>query len=139
MTCSLDSLEVIRVDQYGEEAASVTLSSGRAVITVFGWPCHLQVGELVHNALSGDGSLVAACLEDWPADLKAERSLERLDAWVGEGSSAWSWRGCGRLVDPDRGIVDVLGFKIECDGVDLPSGTAVEFECERVSLDVFDS
>jgi len=137
LTSSLDSLEVVRVDQFGE-SASVTLSSGLAQVTVFCWPCRLQPGEHVHNALSGDGALVAACLDDWPAALKAERSVQQLEAWVGGGHNDWSWRGCGRLVDPDQGIVDVLGFKIECAGVDLPAGTTVEFECERVSLRVFD-
>lgn len=136
MTSSLDSLAVVRVDLYGE-SASVTLSSGRSEITVYCWPCDARPGEHVHNALSGDGGLVAACLDDWPADLKAGRSVERLERWAAEGNGTWSWRGCGRLVDADRGIVDVLGFRIECEGLDMPVGSAVEFECERVSLDTF--
>jgi len=80
----------------------------------------------------------AACLDDWPAELKAERSVERLEPWVGEGRDEWSWRGCGRLVDAGQGIVDVLGFKIECAGLDVPAGAAVAFACERVSLHIFD-
>jgi len=137
LTSSLDSLEVVHVDQYGE-SASVTLSSGQAQITVFCWPCSLHPGQQVHNALSGDGDLIAACLDDWPAELKAERSVERLEPWVGEGHDEWSWAGCGRLVDAGQGIVDVLGFKIECTGLDVPAGTAVAFACERVSLHIFD-
>jgi len=41
LTSSLDTLEVVHVDQHGE-SASLTLSSGQVRITVFCWPCRLQ-------------------------------------------------------------------------------------------------
>ena len=130
----MDSLTVLRVDWFGEESATVTLSSGQAEVSVFCWPCEVSPGGQVVNALSCglDGDLQAGCLDDWPAELKAERSVPRLERWPGKGPFAW--RGCGRVVDAERGIVEVLGFAIAFGECPAPDGAVVEFSCERLDL-----
>ena len=112
-------------------------SSGHAEISVFCWPCDLSPGDLVPNELSADldGELKPACLEDWPAALKSDLSQERLERWPGK--PAWAWRGCGRVVDPERGLIEVLGFRIDWGDIAVPQDTAVEFCCERFGLRAF--
>lgn len=126
----MNSLTVIRVEPFspGSESASVTLRSDRGEITVFSYPCEVNVGDVVPNHLYGMSSeALAACLNDWPDEEKQLRSEERL-----EKTGPFAYRGCGHVVEQSSGTIDVLGFHVElgevlCDG-------AIEFECERIDL-----
>lgn len=126
----MDTLIVERVEPYapGDESASVTLRSSHAEIVAFCWPCECRVGDCIENHLFAlDGVARAACLSDWPEDEKIERSKERL-----EKVGPYAYQGCGRVLDRDAGLIEVLGFHIElgevpCDGV-------VEFEFLRLDI-----
>lgn len=126
----MNTLLVERVEPYapGDESASVTLRSVYAEIVVFCWSCALQAGDHVANRLSAVGADArAAYLSDWPENEKKERSQQRL-----EKIGPYAYRGCGRVLDRDSGLIEVLGFQIELD--DVPCEGAVEFECMRVDI-----
>lgn len=112
----------------GDECASVILRSEQGVIEVFCHPCNLKVGDRVENRLSVlEANVYAAYLNDWPEAEKAERSIERL-----EKTGPYSYKGCGRTLDQQHGIIEVLGFCIDVGEV-LFDGP-VEFELSRVDI-----
>jgi len=112
----------------GDESATVTLRSAQCVIDAFCWPCDLARGTYVYDALSVlDAEVQAAYLADWPDDVRAQRSVERLEK-VGE----WSYKGVARVVDQSLGLIEVLGFRIEVG--DVPCDGAVEFSISRLNV-----
>lgn len=121
---------VSRVEPYSpdDECASVTLRSSLGEITAFCWGRELKEGDTIENRLSAlDAEARAVYLQDWPEEEKEEKSNERL-----EQIGPYAYRGVGRVIDQDSGLIEVLGFKIElgdvtCDGL-------VEFECTRVDV-----
>jgi hypothetical protein len=126
----MSTLLVERVDPYapGDECASVTLKSANAEIVVFCHLCELKVGDRVANHLSAlDAEAQAASLSDWPDDMQEEQAQERL-----EKVGPYAYRGCGRVLDQESGLIEVLGFHIELGAV--PCDGAVEFECMRIDL-----
>ena len=74
-----------------------------------------------------DAEAQAASLSDWPEELQEERAQERL-----EKIGPYAYRGCGRVVDRQSGLIEVLGFHIDLGKV--PCDGAVEFECVRMDL-----
>lgn len=126
----MQTLLVTHVEPYSpdSEVASITLKSSHGEMEVF---CHLygvKAGDRIPNQLTSLGGWAqAASLTDWPEDLQKERAKERLERF-----GPYAYRGVGRVIDQDSGLIEVLGFHIElgevpCDGV-------VEFECERIDL-----
>lgn len=124
------TLVASRVEPYspGDECASVTLRSNLGEITAFCWGRDLKEGDTIKNRLSAlDAEARAAYLQDWPEEEKEEKSKERL-----EQIGPHAYRGVGRVIDPNSGLIEVLGFKIELG--DVPCDEAVEFECMRVDV-----
>lgn len=123
-------LLVARVRRFtpGDESAEVTLRSEQAELVAFSHPCEAEEGSSVVNRLYVlDGSIQAAYLIDWPEDVRRDRGAERL-----ERTGTFSYRGVGRVVDQEEGLVEVLGFvfdfgEVPCDGY-------AEFECMRLDL-----
>lgn len=128
----MDTLLVAHVEPYseGDESASVTLRSEHCDIVVFCYPCRLKEGSYVPNHLyAGDFFARAAYLADWPDWQKEELGKERLEKI---GPHPYSYRGCGRVIDRETGLIEVLGFRIELE--DVPCDSPVEFECMRLDL-----
>jgi hypothetical protein len=126
----MQTLLVERVEPYApdDESASVTLKSPLGEIVVFCYPCELKAGEHVTNHLSAlDADARAAALSDWPEDFVEEKSRE----WL-EKVGPYAYRGCGRVIDQESGLIEVLGFHIELG--EVPCDGAVEFECMRIDL-----
>lgn len=126
----MNTLLVERVEPYspGDESASVTLRSTGGEVVAFCYPCNLKAGERIKNHLSAlDAVVRAAYLSDWPESEKQERSKERL-ARVGP----YAYQGCGVVLDPVRGLVEVLGFQIELG--ETPCEGHVEFEIMRIDV-----
>lgn len=126
----MDTLLVSQVTPFSpdSESAAVRLRSERGEIVVFSYPCEVVVGDVVPNLL---GCILkeaqAAYLTDWPDAEQQARSAERL-----EKVGPFAYRGCGRVVDQQEGIIEVLGFRIEFS--DVPCDGPIEFECERIDL-----
>jgi hypothetical protein len=126
----MQTLLVDRVEPYssGDKCSSVTLRSAHGQIDAFCFARDLVEGDLVDIDLFAlDAEIQAAYLWDWPEDLKAQRSVERI-----EKIGPYAYRGVGRVVDQAAGIIEVLGFRIDvgevlCDG-------AVEFSFARVDI-----
>lgn len=126
----MELLVVERVEPYspGSESASVTLRSNHGTIEVFCYPCELKPGDRVVNHLSAlDAAVQAASLSDWPEDMQEERAQQRL-----EKIGPYAYRGCGRILDKQSGLIEVLGFHIELGNA--PSDGFIEFECMRIDL-----
>lgn len=124
------TLVVSRVEPYspGDECATVILRSSLGEIAAFCWGRELTEGDTVENCLSAlDAEARAAYLQDWPEEEKEEKSQERL-----EKVGPYAYRGVGRVIDPNSGLIEVLGFKIELG--DVPCDGVVEFECARVDV-----
>lgn len=126
----MDTLIVSQVTPFSpdSESAEVRLRSEQGEIVVFSYPCDVAVGDLVPNLL---GCILkeaqAAYLNDWPESEQQARSVERL-----EKVGPFAYRGCGRVVDQQEGIIEVLGFRIDLG--DVPCDGHIDFECERVDL-----
>ncbi|MCG8669964.1 MAG: hypothetical protein MI867_11165 [Pseudomonadales bacterium] len=124
----MNQLTVKNVEFYGDETACVTLDSGISTIQVFCHLCGYREGDKVQNLLRVlDAEVKAACLSDWPAEVKREKSRERI-----EQTGPYSYVGFGAVVDRDNGIIQVNGFFIEIG--DLPTEDPVEFEIIRLDL-----
>ena len=114
----------------GSESASVTLSSGQSEVIAFCWPCSVSEGSHVPNRLHvlDETLLRAAYLDDWPASQRELAETERLAP-----TGTYSYAGCGKVLDADRGLVFALGFVL--DFGEIPAGCAyVEFEITRLDL-----
>ena len=126
----MKELVIEKVEPYslGDESASVVLRSERGVIEVFCHLCNLKVGDKVENRLSVlDVDVRAAYLTDWSEDEKAERSVERL-----EKVGPYAYTGCGRTLDQQSGLIEVMGFCIDVGYV--PFDGPVEFAFSRVDI-----
>lgn len=73
-----------------------------------------------------DADVRAAYLSDWPADQKEALSSEYL-----ERISHYSYRRRGRVIDAERGLVEVQGFVIE---MCAANEGHVEFEISRLDI-----
>lgn len=126
----MNKLIVESVEPYSpaDESASVVLRSERGIIEVFCHSCNLRAGEKVENLLSVlDADVYAAYLTDWSEAEKAERSVERL-----EKVGPYAYKGCGRTLDQERGLIEVMGFCIDVG--EVPFDGPVEFEFSRVDI-----
>lgn len=128
---------VTRVEPFcdGADDASIFLRSGETEIVAFhnGISSVLRVGDSLRRPLTpgADFTVEAAYLPDWPADLKKSLALEKLE----KTSNPYGYRGVGRVIDSEDGIVSVLGFSIDFGDVfGVPNGDAVNFECERIDV-----
>jgi hypothetical protein len=128
---------VTRVEPFcdGADNASIFLRSGETEVVAFhdGISSVLCVGDSLRKPLDpgADFTLEAAYLPDWPADLKKCLSLEKLE----KTSHPYGYKGVGRVIDSECGIVSVLGFSIDFGDVfGIPNGDAVNFECERLDV-----
>jgi hypothetical protein len=121
--------EVERIDP-SSEGAFVTLNSESGQLVAFCDPCSYDVGDYVGNRLHADfvEELQSPYFEDWPADQREHAARQRLDR-----TGTHSYSGCGQVIDPRNGFVQVCGFVI--DFGEVPSGAEfVEFEVTRFSL-----
>jgi len=121
----MDKLTVVSVDPPGDEAASVTLRSSKGEVVAFCWPCDLHVGDLIENRLSVlAADVLASYFSDWPDDEKDALSTE----WI-ERTGDYTYRGRGRVIDQEAGLVEVQGFII-----DMPvlSDGYVDFTIDRL-------
>ncbi|MBN3727954.1 hypothetical protein [Burkholderia sp. Ac-20379] len=128
---------VVRVEPFyiGADDASICLRCGETEIVAFhnGISSVVRVGDVLRSPLdAGPGfTLEAASLPDWPAELKQSLALEKLE----KTPRPYGYKGVGRVMDRDRGIVSVLGFQIDFgDVLGIPNGDAVNFECERLDV-----
>lgn len=123
-------LLVLHVDEPGDEAASVTLASDQAAVTVFCHPCTLSAGQRVRNRLSAlDVRLLQSPYGfDWPQDEREKLGRDRL---IRTGHYAYS--GTGRVIDAGRGLVLVHGFLVDFGKV--PDVDHVEFDVVRLDCD----
>lgn len=123
-----NQLKVVDIELDSDETATVTLENEISSIEVF---CHLgeySIGDKVNNLLNVlDANVKAAYLNDWPAQMIAEASKERI-----EQTGPYSYVGCGKVIDEQQGIIEVRGFLIELD--DVPCNDYVEFEINRLDL-----
>lgn len=111
-----------------DDSAEVTLRSEQAELVAFSHPCEVEEGASVLNRLYVlDGNIQAAYLSDWPEDVQHDRGAERF-----ERTGTFSYRGVGRVVDREEGLVEVLGFVF--DFGDVPCDGHAEFECVRLAL-----
>ncbi|WP_428380846.1 hypothetical protein [Nevskia ramosa] len=110
------------------ESAEVTLASSVAELVAFCFPCDLVEGQVIPNMLHGmTQEAQAAYLNDWPDDLKASASVERL-----ERVGTFGYVGCGKVLDHKSGMVEVLGFKLQLEN--LSCNGVVEFKCTRIDI-----
>ncbi|VAW68873.1 hypothetical protein MNBD_GAMMA10-1182 [hydrothermal vent metagenome] len=126
----MNTLIVEKVALYtpGDESASVTLRSTHGSIVVFCYPCNLETGDIITNHLSAlDANVQTAYLSDWPEEEKKEKTKE----WL-KRTGAYSYRGCGRVINQAQGLIEVLGFQIEIE--DIPCDGAVEFKITRIDI-----
>ena len=112
----MDKLTVVSVDPPDDEAASVTLRSEKGEVVAFFHPCGLKAGDVIENRLSVlEADVTPAYGYDWPEDEKSALSTEQL-----ERTGHYAYRGRGRVIDQQEGLVEVQGFVIEmrmlCDG-----------------------
>ncbi|MDR0201671.1 MAG: hypothetical protein LBJ40_05860 [Delftia acidovorans] len=120
-------LLVVHVNEPGDEAASVTLASDQAVVTVFCHPCTLRAGQRVRNRLSAlDVRLLQSPYGfDWPQDEREKPGRDRLTR-----TGHYAYSGTGRVIDADRGLVLVHGLLIDFGKV--PDVDHVEFDIVRL-------
>ena len=121
--------EVERIDPTSE-GAFVTLNSESGQLIAFCYPCTYDVGDYVGNRLHADFvvELQSPYFEDWPTDERELAARQRLDR-----TGTQSYNGCGKVIDPCNGLVQVCGFVI--DFGEVPSGAEfVEFDVTRFSL-----
>lgn len=124
------TLRVTSVEPFApdDESASVTVQSDTGEITAFCWPCSFGVGDPAENRLSAcDGNVRAAFISDWSQEEKDALSSDQL-----ERTGHFAYRGRGRVVDQQMGLVQVHGFII--DFGDVPCDGYVEFEIDRLDL-----
>jgi hypothetical protein len=123
-----NSLTVVLVDPPDEEAASVTLRSaqGRELVA-FCHPCNLQIGDVIDNRLFVlEADVRAAYFSDWPEAEKDALSSECI-----ERTGHYAYRGRGRVINEDEGLVEIHGFLIEMGAL---SDGFVDFEITRLDL-----
>lgn len=123
----MDMLLVAALERFGD-SAEVTLCSGRGEVLVSCHRCDLEVGQTVPNLLSVMvDEARSAYLHDWPERLKTERSAERLHHLGG-----FAYEGCGRLIDQQAGLIEVLGLVLDLG--EVPCADFVAFACSRIDM-----
>ena len=123
----MNSLTVVSVDPPDDEASSVTLRSEKAEVVAFRWPCDLKVGDVIENRLSVlEADVLAAFLSDWPEDEKKTLSTESI-----ERTGHYAYRGRGRVIDQNEGLVEAQGFVI---AMDVPCDGYVDFQITRLHV-----
>lgn len=126
----MDTLLVVKVERYspGDDCAEVTLQSGSGEVVAFCFPCDWKVGDRIPNHLNTLGGMArAAYLNDWPEEEKEALSIEQI-----ERLGNYQYRGRGRVIDQESGLIEVCGFVIELD--EVPFDEIVEFEIDRLDL-----
>jgi len=129
----MNQLTVALVDPPDEESASVTLRSSKGELVAFCHPCSLKAGDVIKNRLCVlDVDVLASYLSDWPDEEKDALSTE----WI-ERTGHYAYKGRGRVVNQDEGLVEVQGFLIEMGAL---SDGYVDFAISRldISYDCFD-
>lgn len=107
----MGKLTVVFVDPPDGEAASVTLRSEKGEIVAFCHPCSLKTGDVIENRLTVlEAEVLSSYGYDWPEDEKNALSTEQI-----ERTDHYAYRGRGRVIDQDEGLVEVQGFVIEMD------------------------
>lgn len=125
----MKKLTVILVDPPDDEAPSVTLRSEHGELVAFCYQCGLKVGDVIANRLSVlDADVRAAYLSDWPDDEKEVQSSEHLER-IGH----YAYRGRGRVIDAEEGLVEVQGFVIEMGAMNEGH---VDFEITRLDISI---
>lgn len=123
----MNQLTVVLVDPPDEEATSVTLRSEKGEVIAFCHPCDLEAGDVIENRLTVLGAdVVATYLSDWPEDDKEALSTE----WI-ERIGHYAYRGRGRVIDQEEGLVEVQGFVIEMGAL---SDGHVDFKITRLDV-----
>ena len=107
----------------------MTLRSDQAEIVAFCWPCDLQIGDKIENRLAGlVEDVSSAYFQDWP-----EREKEALSTqWI-ERTGHYSYRGRGRVIDSEAGLIEVLGFTIH---LGVPCYGHADFAISRLDTKV---
>ena len=124
----IDQLTVKSVKFYGDETASVTLENQNASVEVFCHLCEYSEGDKVNNLLRVlDADVRAAFPFDWPAEKIKEASRE----WI-KKTGPYSYKGIGRVIDENEGVIEVQGFRIEVG--EFPCQGSVEYEIYRLDL-----
>lgn len=123
----MNKLTVVLIDPPDEESASVTLCSAKGELVAFCHPCNLKVGDILENRLRVlDADVLATYLSDWPDEEKEALSTE----WI-ERIGHYAYRGRGRVLDQNQGLVEVQGFLIEMGAL---SDGHVDFEISRLDI-----
>jgi hypothetical protein len=123
----MNQLTVVLVDPPDEVAASVTLRGEKGEVVAFCHPCDLEIGDVVENRLTVlDAVVVATYLSDWPEEEKEALSTE----WL-ERIGHYAYRGRGRVLNQEEGLVEVNGFVIEMGAL---SDGYVDFEITRLDI-----
>ncbi|WP_374583022.1 hypothetical protein [Pseudoduganella sp.] len=123
----MKQLTIVLVDPPDEEATSVTLRSDKGEIVAFCYPCDLKAGDVIENRLTVlDAEVTATYLPDWPDDEKEALSNE----WI-ERIGHYAYRGRGRVINQEDGLVEVQGFLIEMGAL---SYGHVDFEITRFDV-----
>lgn len=106
------------------ESATVTVSDGRYTCEAFCHPCDYEVGVQISEPLQIFHSTMLVL---------ANQPVARLEH-VGP---QYHHRGVARVVDKDRGLLEVGNLRLE-GSTPLPggieTGSFVEFECARIDL-----
>lgn len=129
---NMHHLLITKIERFDptSEGASVTLESDVGQVVVFCFPCSYEVGDRVPNRLYVLDSTKphSPYFNDWADEERAQASLDRLHR-----ARDYAYSGCGKVIDPNDGLVQVCGFVLEFD--DLPAGAEfVEFDITRLDL-----
>lgn len=124
----MNQLIVKNVDCYGDETATITLKSEFASIDIFCHLCDFKNGDKVEDLLDVlDVDFKSAYLNDWPESLIQEKST----MWI-QKQGPYEYIGCGKVIDFESGIINVLGFHINFD--QKLYSDWVEFKISRLEL-----
>lgn len=120
--------KVKSIDHHGKDTASITLENNHTSIVVFCHLCEIEIGDEIKEYLEVlDVNYESAYLDDWPQELKDEKSK----MWI-KKIGPYSYKGCGKAIDHKKGIIEVLGFKINFD--DEIYSDWIEFKINRLDL-----
>ena len=124
----MNQLTVKKIVFYGDETATVTLTSNISSVDVFCHLCEHKEGDKIENLLQVlDANIKAVDLCDYPAEMIEEMSKERI-----EKTGSFSYVGCGKVIDENEGIIEVQGFRIEVG--ELSCKGSVQFKIDRLDL-----
>ncbi|SHN37349.1 hypothetical protein [Rhizobacter sp. OV335] len=128
----MHDLLITKIERFNptSESASVTLGCVDGQVVAFCFPCSYEVGDLVPNRLYvlDSTKLQSPYFNDWADEEQAQASRERLHR-----TRDYAYSGCGKVIDPHDGLVQVCGFIL--DFGDVPPGAEfVEFDITRLDL-----